>query len=143
VRRLPQNAKVQALRQAPLFQGLSKKELAELARVTEDLQVPAGTTLCKEGGLGREFFVIVEGEAEVTRGGTHLASRGDGEFFGEIALLTTTTRTATVTATTPLRCLILTRGDFRRILDENRGIARKVTQALAERLASYSADPVP
>jgi len=140
VRRLPQNRKVEALQQAPLFQGLSKKELAQLARVTEDLQVPEGTVLCKEGGLGREFFVIVEGEADVTRGGDHLVKRVAGEFFGEIALLTTTTRTATVTATTPLRCLILTRGDFRRVLDENGTIARKVTEALAERLASYGGD---
>lgn len=140
MRRLPQNAKVEALRRAPLFEGLAKKELIELARVTEDLQVAAGTVLCKEGGLGREFFVIVEGTAEVTRAGAHVATRSDGEFFGEIALLTTTTRTATVRATTPLRCLILTRGDFRRVLDANRGIERKVTQALAERLASYGAD---
>jgi len=141
MRRLAQNAKVEALRQAPLFEGLSKKELMELARVTEDLQVSAGTVLCKEGGLGREFFVIVEGTAEVTRAGAPVATRRDGDFFGEIALLTTITRTATVRATTPLRCLILTRGDFRRVLDENRGIERKVTRALAERLASYGGDP--
>jgi len=141
VRRLTQNTKVEALRQAQLFEGLSRKELTEVARVAEDLQVAAGTVLCKEGGLGREFFVIVEGTAEVTRGGRPVATRRDGEFFGEIALLTTTTRTATVRATTPLRCLILTRGDFRRVLDENRSIERKVTQALAERLASYIADP--
>ncbi len=141
MRGLTQNSKVEALRRAPLFEGLSRKELTELARVTEDLRVEAGTVLCKEGGLGREFFVIVEGSAEVTRGGKKIASRRDGEFFGEIALLTTTTRTATVRATTSLRCLILTRGDFRRVLDENRAIERKVTQALAERLASYAADP--
>lgn len=141
MRRLTQNTKVEALRRAPLFEGLSKKELIELARVTEDLRVPAGTVLCKEGKLGREFFVLVEGTAEVTRGGKPVATRREGEFFGEIALLTTTTRTATVRATTPLRCLILTRGDFRRVLDENRAIERKVTQALAERLASYAADP--
>jgi len=140
MRRLPQNAKVEALKRAPLFQGLSKRDLTALARVTEDLQVPAGTVLCKEGGLGREFFVIVEGSAEVTRAGKRLATRGDGEFFGEIGLLTTATRTATVRATTPLRCLILTRGDFRRVLDENRSIERKVMAALAERLASYGAD---
>lgn len=141
MRRLTQNTKVEALRRAPLFEGLSRKDLIALARVTEDLRVPAGTTLCKEGRLGREFFLIVEGTAEVTRGGRAIATRREGEFFGEIALLTTMTRTATVTATTPLRCLILTRGDFRRVLDENRAIERKVTQALAERLASYTADP--
>lgn len=141
MRRLTQDTKVEALRRAPLFEGLSKKELVELARVTEDLQVPAGTVLCKEGGLGREFYVIVEGVAEVTRGGKIVATRAAGEFVGEIALLTTTRRTATVTATTALRCLILMRGDFRRVLDDNRSIERKVMETLADRLASYSLDP--
>ena len=141
MRRLTQNTKVEALRRAPLFAGLSKKELIELARVTEDLQVSAGTVLCKEGGLGREFYVIVEGTAEVTRGGKPVVTRREGEFVGEIALLTTARRTATVTAATPLRCLILMRGDFRRVLDDNRNIERKVMEALADRLAGYAADP--
>ena len=138
---LSQSKKADALRGAPLFEGLSKKELVELARVTDDLQVPAGTVLCKEDTLGREFFVLVEGTVEVTRGGKPVATRGAGDFVGEIALLTEMRRTATVTATTPVRCLILMRGDFRRVLDENRAIERKVMEALAERLASTAADP--
>jgi CRP-like cAMP-binding protein len=136
MRLFSQNVKIEALRRAPLFEGLSKKELTELARVTEDLQVHAGTVLCREGKIGREFFVIVDGDAEVTKGGKRIATRGAGEFVGEIALLTTTTRTATVTATTPLRCFILTQGDFRRVLEENPGVQLKVMQALAERLAA-------
>jgi CRP-like cAMP-binding protein len=138
VRLFSQNVKVEALKRAPLFEGLSKKELTELARVTEDLKVESGTVLCREGTLGREFFVIVDGTAEVTKGGKRLATRTGGDFFGEIALITTTKRTATVTATTPLRCFILTRGDFRRVLDENPGVQRKVLEALGERLLSYS-----
>jgi CRP/FNR family cyclic AMP-dependent transcriptional regulator len=141
VRGLSQNTKVEALRRAPLFEGLSKKELVELARVTEDLQVAAGTVLCKEDSLGREFFVLVEGTVEVTRGGRPVATRQAGDFVGEIALLTSARRTATVRAATPVRCLILMRGDFRRVLDENRSIERKVMQALAERLAESAADP--
>jgi CRP/FNR family transcriptional regulator, cyclic AMP receptor protein len=137
---LSQSRKAEALRRAPLFEGLSKKDLLELARVTEDFEVPEGTVLCKEGAVGREFFVIVEGTAEVTRGGKPLATRGAGDFVGEIALLTSTRRTATVQATSRLRCLILMRADFQRVLDENRGIERKVTTALAERLAGYVAD---
>ncbi len=140
MRGLSQNTKVDALRRAPLFEGLSKKELVEIARVTEDLQVPAGTVLCKEDTLGREFFVLVEGTVEVTRGRKPIATRQAGDFVGEIALLTSVRRTATVRATTPVRCLILMRGDFRRVLDENRSIERKVTEALAERLAEYAAD---
>ena len=138
MRLFSQNVKVEALKGAPLFEGLSRKELKELASATDDLSVEAGTVLCREGRLGREFFVIVEGEAEVTKGGKRIATRGAGEFFGEIALLTTTKRTATVTATTPLRCFILTRGDFRRVLDESPGVERKVMQALGERLLSYT-----
>jgi CRP-like cAMP-binding protein len=140
VRVFSQNVKVEALKRAPLFEGLSRKELRKLAGATEDLSVDAGTVLCREGRLGREFFVIVDGEVEVTKGGKRIACRGAGEFFGEIALLTTTKRTATVTATTPLRCFILTRGDFRRVLDESPGVERKVMRALGERLVSY-ADP--
>ena len=138
MRLFTQNVKVEALKRAPLFEGLSNKELRELARATEDLKIEAGTVLCKEGSLGREFFVIVDGVAEVTKGGKRLATRQAGEFFGEIALLTTTKRTATVTAKTPIRCFILTRGDFRRVLDESPSVERKVMQALAERLLSYT-----
>jgi CRP-like cAMP-binding protein len=141
MRRGTQNAKVEALRRAPLFEGLSKRELTELARVTDELAVPEGTVLCKEGGLGGEFFVLLDGEAAVTRKGTLLATRSAGEFVGEIALLTTSRRTATVTATTPLRCFVLTGRDFRRVLDENRSVERKVMQALAERMLSAAGDP--
>lgn len=136
MRLFSQNVKVEALKRAPLFEGLSKKELSELARVTEDLKIEPGTVLCREGKIGREFFVIVDGDAEITKGGKKIATRGAGDFVGEIALLTTTTRTATVTATTPVRCFILTQADFRRVLDENPGVQLKVMKALAERLAA-------
>ena len=140
MRLFSQDVKVEALKRAPLFEGLSKKELRELARATEDLKIEAGTVMCREGSLGREFFVIVDGVAEVTKNGKRLATRQSGEFFGEIALITTTRRTATVTAKTPIRCFILTRGDFRRVLDESPSVERKVMQALAERLLSYTED---
>jgi CRP/FNR family cyclic AMP-dependent transcriptional regulator len=136
VRLFSQNVKVEALKRAPLFEGLSKKELGELARVTEDLQVEAGTVLCREGKVGHEFFVIVDGDAVVTKGGRRIATRSGGDFVGEIALLTTSKRTATVTATTPLRCFILTQGDFRRVLEANPGVQLKVMRALADRLAA-------
>ena len=138
MRLFSQDVKIEALKRAPLFEGMSKKELRELARATEDLTVEAGTVMCREGSLGREFFVIVEGVAEVTKGGKRLVTRGPGEFFGEIALIATVKRTATVTAKTPIRCFILTRGDFRRVLDESPGVQRKVLEALAERVASYA-----
>ena len=136
MRLFSQNVKVEALRQAPLFESLSRKELAELARVTDDLKVESGTVLCREGKVGREFFVIVDGTAEVTKAGTRLAELHGGDFVGEIALLKTSKRTATVTASTPLRCFILTQSAFRRLLEENPGVQLKVMQALAERLVA-------
>ena len=136
-----QDTKVEALKRIPLFEGLSRKELTELARITEDMEVPEGKVLCREGDLGHEFFVIIEGEAEVTRRGKHLATDGRGEFFGEISLLENSRRVATVTAKTPLRFFVLTGNDFRRLLDENPKVERKVLHALARRVMALSEDP--
>jgi CRP-like cAMP-binding protein len=141
VRFFNQDTKVQALKRAPLFEGLSKKELAEIARVTEDLEVPAGEVLCKEGDTGQEFFVILDGKTEISSKGKSVAARGSGDFVGEIALLEDTKRTATVTAKTPLHVLVLTRQDFRRLVDANPNVERKIMQALARRVVELSADP--
>ncbi len=141
MRLFSQDTKVEALKRAPLFEGLSKKELAQLARVSEDLEVPAGDVLCKEGDTGREFFVIVEGETEITAKGKKLADRGGGDFVGEIALLEDTSRTATVTAKTPLRVFVLTREDFRWLVRQNPKVEQKVMQALARRVVQLSRDP--
>jgi CRP/FNR family transcriptional regulator, cyclic AMP receptor protein len=141
VRLFNQNTKVEALKRAPLFEGLSKKELADLARHSEDLEVPAGEVLCREGDTGQEFFVIVDGEIDITSKGKPVAARGGGDFVGEIALLEDTKRTATVTARTPLRVFVLTRQDFRRLVDANPKVERKVMQALARRVVELSHDP--
>jgi CRP/FNR family transcriptional regulator, cyclic AMP receptor protein len=136
-----QDAKVQALKRAPLFESLSRKDLTQLARVSEDLEVEPGKVLCKEGEIGQEFFVIVDGEIRVTRKGRRVATRGGGDFVGEIALLEDLPRTATVTAETPVRLFVLTGKDFRHLLDTNPGVERKVLRALARRLAEMSSDP--
>jgi CRP/FNR family transcriptional regulator, cyclic AMP receptor protein len=141
VKLFSQDTKVQSLKRVPLFDGLSRKELTQLARVSEDLEVEPGKVLCKEGDTGQEFFVIVDGKVKVTRKGRRVATRGDGEFVGEIALLEDVPRTATVTAETPVRLFVLTRRDFRHLLDENRGVERKVLRAVARRLAETSSDP--
>ena len=136
-----QDAKVKALKSAPLFDGLSRKELTQLARVSEDLEVEPGTVLCKEGDIGHEFFVIVDGKLKVSRRGRRIATRGAPDFVGEIALLEELPRTATVTTETPVRLFALTRKDFRHLLDENPSVERKVMRALARRLAEASSDP--
>ena len=136
-----QDTKVQALKRAPLFDGLSRKELTELAQVSEDLEIEPGKVLCKEGEIGHEFFVIVDGDVKVTRKGRRVATRSSGDFVGEIALLEELRRTATVTAETPVRLFVLTRKDFRHLLDQKPGVERKVLRALARRLAETSSDP--
>ena len=134
MRLFSQDTKVAALARSPLFEGLSKKELAELAKSTDDLEVPAGKVLCKEGDLGHEFFVIVEGEAEVRKGDRTVDTMGPGDFFGEIALVEKTHRTATVTATAPLRFFVLTSQSFWSLLDHSPEVERKVLRALAKRV---------
>jgi CRP-like cAMP-binding protein len=141
VRRFAKDAKITALKQAPLFEGLSRKQLEHLARLSDDLDSPAGTVLCKEGSVGREFFVIVDGEAEVTKAGQHVATLGAGDFFGEIALIERINRVATVTAATPLRFFVISSRAFDSVLETDPTIERKVLRALARRSLSTSDDP--
>jgi CRP/FNR family transcriptional regulator, cyclic AMP receptor protein len=136
-----QDTKIKSLRQTPLFEGLSKKELTQLARQSEDMELEAGTVLCKEGDVGKEFFVIVDGEVDVKRKGRRLGTRGAGDFIGEIALLEDIERTATVTANTPLRVFVLTRPAFQHLINESPAVERKVMRTLARRLAAISKDP--
>ena len=141
VRLFRQDTKVEVLARAPIFEGLSQKELTQIARLTDDLEVSAGTVLCEQGKAGSEFFVIMDGEVEVTRSGRRLESGGGGDFFGEIALIAHIPRTATVTAKTPVRFFVLTARAFWQMLDDYPAIERKVLRALATRLVAISADP--
>jgi CRP/FNR family transcriptional regulator, cyclic AMP receptor protein len=133
----PHDTKAEALGKTPLFGGLSKHELGELAKATEDLEVEEGRVLTREGDLGREFFVIVEGDVSVTQGGNEIRRLGPGDFFGEIALIyENARRTATVIALSPLRFFVLTRQSFRSLLEHQPEIEEKVMAALEERLTS-------
>lgn len=135
-----EDTKTASLKRSPLFEDLSKRELAELARHSEDVAVPAGKVLCSEGDTAKEFFVIVDGEVEVTKNGKPLATRGPGDIIGEIALLANVPRTATVTATTPVRVFVLTAQAFLQLVDANPEVERKVLRALARRVMSLSSD---
>jgi CRP/FNR family transcriptional regulator, cyclic AMP receptor protein len=141
MRLFSQDTKMQALKGVPLFEDLSRKELVQLERICEDLEVEPGRILCKEGQTGQEFFVIVDGTVQVTRRGRRVATLGGGDFVGEIALVTELPRTATVTAETPVRLFVLTRREFHAVLDNNAKVERKVLRALARRLAETSSDP--
>jgi CRP/FNR family cyclic AMP-dependent transcriptional regulator len=116
------------------FSGLSGRELSSIARLMTAVDVPAGKVLAREGSVGREFFVIVDGEAEVTRGGRLLKVLGPGDHFGEVALLDATTRTATVTARTPMTVEVLTRSEFGDLLDDAPTVTRKLLRGMAAML---------
>lgn len=131
---LRKNAKQKLLRQVPLFAKCSAKELEEIGMIADELDFKEGRELAREGAAGREFFVIVEGSAEVTRGRRRLNTLGDGDFFGEISLITKLPRTATVTTLSPTRALVITDRSFRRMLERSPAIQRKVLEALGERL---------
>ena len=131
-----QDTKADALGRCPFFADLSRGELRELAKVTEDMEVEAGKSLTREGAAGSEFFVIVDGEVAVTKDGSEIRTMGEGDFFGEISLLEDRPRTATVTAKTPLRFFVLTRQNFRALLAKQPELEEKVTGALRERLGT-------
>jgi CRP-like cAMP-binding protein len=126
--------KVDLIARVPLFAGLSKSELGQVASIADEIDLPADKVLIREGERGREFFVLLEGEAEVTRKGKKLATRRAGEFFGEIALVSNLPRIATVKTREPVRALVLRDIEFRALLQRAPAIAVKVLQAVADRL---------
>jgi CRP/FNR family transcriptional regulator, cyclic AMP receptor protein len=132
---LGHNTKIDLIKGVPLFTAASKQELAEIASIADEIDLPAGKVLIKEGDSGREFFVLIEGAADVERGGKKVASLGAGDFFGEISLIAKTPRNATITTTSPVRALVITDRAFRQLLDHSPEIAVGVLTALAERLA--------
>ena len=132
---LHRNQKVELIKRVPLFANCSKHELEEIAHIADEIDLNEGKEMTREGSRGREFFVLLEGDADVTKDGQSINKLGAGGFFGEIALVSDTPRTATVTATSPVRALVITDRSFRRLLDESPEIQRKVLVELAERLA--------
>ncbi len=133
--RLGTEGKVDVIKKVPLFSRLSTKRLREIATLADELDVPAGKVLAKEGDRGREFFALLDGEVEVEQGGKLLRRMKTGEFFGEIALVTKMPRTATVTAVSDVRVLVITERDFAFLLKRTPEIGRGVAEALVERLA--------
>ena len=133
--RLGSNAKIDLLKRVPLFASCSRQELDALALIADEIDLREGSTLTREGRPGREFFVLIEGTVEVTREGEEIARLGAGDWFGEIALLTKASRTATVTAASPVRVLVVTDRAFRQVLEATPSIAVKMLERLGERLA--------
>ena len=131
---LRKNAKIELLKRVPLFERCSKAELQRIAGLADEVHLPAGRKLTREGGRGQEFIVLVEGRAAVERKGRRLRDLEAGEFLGEIALVADVPRTATVTTLTPAEILLMTARDFRTLMRDVPSLQPKVLYALAMRL---------
>jgi CRP-like cAMP-binding protein len=138
--RLRKDAKLEVLKRVPLFAGCSKKELADIATLTDELTLPEGKVLIREGERGHEFFALVDGEVDITAKGRRAKHMKSGTFFGEMALVSSRPRNATVTATTPVRVLVLHESAFRKLLHDSPKVQLKVLQTLADRAAENAAD---
>jgi CRP/FNR family transcriptional regulator, cyclic AMP receptor protein len=133
--RLGANQKVDLISHVPLFAHCSKKELNQIASIADEIDLSEGKELTREGAAGREFFVILEGSADVFQDGEKINTLAAGDFFGEIALISEGPRTAMVKATSPLRALVVTDRSFRRLVRESPEIEHKVRAAADERLS--------
>ena len=127
-------ATVETLKRVPLFAGLEKRELEEIAGSMRERRVAAGGTVVEQGAGGAGFFIVDEGEADVFVDGEHRNTIGPGDYFGEIALLTGSDRTATITAKTDMLCYGMTPWDFKPLVEDNATIAWKLLTAMAQKL---------
>ena len=126
--------KIERLSQVSLFAECSKAELKRIAAWTNEIDVPAGRVLIRKGDPGRECFVILEGSARASIPGKKSSTMRPGECFGELALLDSAPRSATVTAETDMRLVVLSSREFWAVMDENPRVRRKVFAAVAERI---------
>jgi CRP/FNR family cyclic AMP-dependent transcriptional regulator len=131
---LRKDVKIRLIERVPLFQGLSRRELGQVAALADEIDLPTGRKLTSEGGSGREFVVLVDGVADVSRKGKTINKLGPGDFLGEISLVTGRPRTATVTTRSPATLLVLSAPAFRSLLRSMPSIQAKVLDALAARL---------
>jgi CRP/FNR family transcriptional regulator, cyclic AMP receptor protein len=117
-----------------LFEGLPPQQLRSVSQLSTPVERPAGTTLAREGTMGREFFMVLAGEVEVTQGHRLVATRGPGSHLGEIALLEHCPRTATLVAKTPVTVAVANTGEFTTMLQLVPEIAQRLRASTTERL---------
>ena len=127
-------ASADVLKKVPLFAGLDKRELEQIASTMRERRFSAGATVTEEGAGGAGFFVVEQGQAEVLVEGETRGTIGAGDYFGEIALLTGSDRTATITAKSDMVCWGMTPWDFRPLVESNSTIAWKLLTAMADKL---------
>jgi CRP-like cAMP-binding protein len=124
--------KLTMLSKVPMFAGCGRRDLVEVGRLADEITVRPGKVLTKEGATGHEFFVIVDGTVEITKGGKPVAKLGPGDYFGELALLGKVPRTATATASTPATLFVLGHREFTSLLAEHPAIREKVLRSVAK-----------
>jgi CRP/FNR family transcriptional regulator, cyclic AMP receptor protein len=129
----PADPKVELLRKVPLFAACSTKELRRIAAIADELAFREGKVLTKQGGPGREMFILLDGTVRVERNGVQINELGPGDFLGEGALVLRKPRNATITATSPLRALVITDANFNELLLADGRISGKVHETLAAR----------
>lgn len=128
------NEHLDHLAEVPLFSACTRKDLEKIARASDEVEVKAGRVLVEQGRPGHEFFLILDGEATVRRDNRKVASLGRGQYFGELSLLDRGPRTATVTADTDMRVLVLGQREFLGVLDDVPGLSYKILRIMAHRL---------
>jgi CRP-like cAMP-binding protein len=133
---LGKNTKIELIKNIPLFAHCSRKELAEIAALADEIDFPEDKVIIREGERGREFFIMLDGGADVLRSGQRIAHLAKGDFVGEIAVIARIPRTATVKTTEPTRALVVTDQALRGLLRRLPDMQLKVLQAVAERLVA-------
>jgi len=133
--------KVELLSNVPLFAACNRNELKRIASLADEIEVPAGKVLCKEGAPGREFFVIAEGQATATLRRKKVATFGPGNFFGEMAILDHQPRSATITTESPTRLFVVDIRSFGQLLEDAPNVAKKIMRGIAQRLREVEKAP--
>jgi CRP/FNR family transcriptional regulator, cyclic AMP receptor protein len=139
---MARDQKLELLRKVPLFAGLSKRELQRIGELADEVDLPSGRVLMRQGESGSEMLIVIDGSARIERDGEVIAERGGGEVLGEIALLDGGPRTATVTLTRDSRLLVLGRREFQAAMDELPDVRLRVLEAVAHRLRTLDASSV-
>jgi hypothetical protein len=132
--------KLELLKRCPLLAGLNRHDIEQVGRLADEVDVPAGKVLMKQGDPGREFYVIVDGAVRIERDGKVIRTMGPGEFFGEIALVVERPRTATATVDTDSRLLVLAHREFHSLMDQFPSIRISVLESIALRLRDLEPD---
>jgi len=137
--KLHTDSKIDLLSGLEMFEGLSRKQLGEIASLTTEIEVPAGRVLAEQGGHGEELFVIIQGEVSIAIDGSEVAKLGPGQFFGEMALIDGGVRIAGATTVTDTSLLVLSRPEFRTLLTDVPALAVPILEAVGKRLRENAA----